>query len=730
MALATLSIDIVARLASLEQSLTRATQVTEQHAERMSTAYSGVQSAVRAIGAALGTYLSVRAFENLVSSAIDAQDHLNDLAKRAQVTVEQIGGIGFAAKQAGGDVDSAAFALGRLNVSIAKANAGDARTAELYTRVGISLRDNVTGASKDAGQVLVELANKFASYEDGPEKAALGNAIFGKSYQGLLPLLEGGGAELQKQIDYYNRYSGVTSASAAAADAFNDSLTQLHLLQGAFGTQLANALLPTLQALVDRFTESKEKGDGFRVAAEGIAGALRGLVDIGAFVVESLAAMSDRLTGIIRKAEALNDLAADARKNSGPLDIFGSGSFDFGRAGAIFKAIDQDTAAGVASAQKRYDDFVASLNRAPATADYSNEGRGHALGRTTAPDVPNRAARATHQRTTEIERLIQRLNEQTIAELTVGDTFRERAEFELAANPKLINATEAQRKAYLDLADGLDKLRAKYDQMNTVAQSFRLSEIRGTDSTNNALRNQQLQQMEDMSRLFRGTPDQDVQRQVQQEVQLRQYLDEIGASADDATAAINSLYHTNPDPTLRALTEMQQQVESFSTTIDQTLGQGLTDLLEGNFANIGKSFERMLEQMAVKALQTDIMDKLFGAAGAGGSRAGGGLIDAAISWIGGLGGRASGGSVSPYSLNRVNEHGPELLEVQGKEYLMAGSQWGKVTPRGGGASAPTVVFQIAAGVSRNELAALVPQLRATIKGDILTSMRRPGFSGA
>jgi hypothetical protein len=55
------------------------------------------------------------------------------------------------------------------------------------------------------------------------------------------------------------------------------------------------------------------------------------------------------------------------------------------------------------------------------------------------------------------------------------------------------------------------------------------------------------------------------------------------------------------------------------------------------------------------------------------------------------GAREMGGPVSPGQLYRVNEKGPELLNVAGKQYLMMGAQGGSVTPNnqlGGGEQRP------------------------------------------
>lgn len=47
--------------------------------------------------------------------------------------------------------------------------------------------------------------------------------------------------------------------------------------------------------------------------------------------------------------------------------------------------------------------------------------------------------------------------------------------------------------------------------------------------------------------------------------------------------------------------------------------------------------------------------------------------------LGSQGVRAAGGATSPWSMYRVNERGPEMYSVRGKDYLMTGSSGGRVT---------------------------------------------------
>ena len=87
---------------------------------------ASLQSAATAVTGAYGRLAAIAgtALAALnVKSAIDAADHLNDLSKSTGVAVGTLGGLGFAATQAGSDLDSAAKAFGKLNLSVAKAAA-------------------------------------------------------------------------------------------------------------------------------------------------------------------------------------------------------------------------------------------------------------------------------------------------------------------------------------------------------------------------------------------------------------------------------------------------------------------------------------------------------------------------------------------------------------------------------------------------------------------------------
>lgn len=153
--------------------------------------------------------------------------------------------------------------------------------------------------------------------------------------------------------------------------------------------------------------------------------------------------------------------------------------------------------------------------------------------------------------------------------------------------------------------------------------------------------------------------------------------------------------------------ELKKIWDNFNENVQRNVGDTLYDAMNGKFDNIGESFRQLLLRMTADALAADLSNAVFGRRSGGGTSsllaaladglgsalgngsapvqvdsAGAGLPSDAFSSSGieVRGRRASGGPVSARSLYEVNELGPELLSVGGRDFLMMGSQGGSVTP--------------------------------------------------
>jgi hypothetical protein len=119
---------------------------------------------------------------------INYADSLNDLSERTGLAIETLSEYQFAAKLADVSNEQLAGGLKKLNENIAAAARGEKQQAEAFAAVGVAVVDT-TGKVRAADAVFEDLADRFATYEDGANKVALATAIAGRSFSQLITFL-------------------------------------------------------------------------------------------------------------------------------------------------------------------------------------------------------------------------------------------------------------------------------------------------------------------------------------------------------------------------------------------------------------------------------------------------------------------------------------------------------------------------------------------------------------
>lgn len=131
-----------------------------------------------------------------------------------------------------------------------------------------------------------------------------------------------------------------------------------------------------------------------------------------------------------------------------------------------------------------------------------------------------------------------------------------------------------------------------------------------------------------------------------------------------------------------ALSEWDQFKKTALENAQGSLADALFNGMQGQFDNLLGSFKQTIDRMVAEAVAADLMRRAFGSSGGG---KGDGWLGQAANWaMTFFGGRAAGGAVTAGGMYRVNENGPEMLEMNGKSYLMMGAQSGTVSNRGFG----------------------------------------------
>ena len=269
-------------------------QGVEGKAKNLGMAVRGVGNAFKALFAAA----AVAGFSAFVKGAIDSADAFGKLSTRTGIAADKLQAYANAGKLA--DVSQSDLETGLRTLARTQAEAADgvATYSEAYAKLGLSVK-KADGSLKPSDQLLGEIADKFADLPNGPEKAAVAMDVFGRSGSKLITLLNGGSEALER-FNY-----GTSENFAQNAELFNDKITTLQIQFDGFRMQLADALLPTLNAIIEVFQDL--------FASETDFSSLFAVIDVGirgiAFAVLGVTKAIDELVRLISTAFKIVDAA-------------------------------------------------------------------------------------------------------------------------------------------------------------------------------------------------------------------------------------------------------------------------------------------------------------------------------------------------------------------------------------------------------------------------------------
>lgn len=628
-----------------------------------------LQASAASLAGSLGGALAVGGLTALVTGAIDAADNLRDLSQATGITVESLGGLGFAAGQNGGSLESVASAAGKLNKTLAEAAAGSKDALEPFKLLGISIKDSA-GQTKAADVVFAELADKFKTFNDGPEKAALALKLFGKAGAEQIALLNEGGEALRANIEYYKRFSGVTAEVAANADQFNDTLGKVNLLSKSLGTNIAAELLPALQAVADELLAMKESGSGFSIVGTAIRVAFESISITVANVSFVLKAVGREIGAIAAQAVAL-----------GRLDLKG------------FNAISEAVKADGVKARAELDALerrILGIGTISANDESAAEKRrlglgGSAAAKTNAPRLtPTGGGDKTRKDLDLTNKALESYVEQLDKQLQKNQDLSATEEALAFLRKKGQGATLDQVAAVLALAAALDR---EAEQLDRIKLKQQLSIDAGVEVDRaNGERAQRIQQ------LLSGTPSAQFAQQQKDLDLLQESLAQFERTSGEYGISVEQYV------------EAVQKLAGISTELDKSKGLaeelGLTfssafeDAIVGgkSFSDVLKGLEQDILRIITRKLVTEpIGNAITGAIGGSGGI--GGFLGNIFGSL--FGARADGGPVQAGGSYLVGERGPEIFKAPSGGTIVPTSQLA-------GAMGPSMVIHInpPAGMSR------------------------------
>jgi hypothetical protein len=603
MALATLSIDLVAQLANLQAGMDKAGRIAEKQAAQIEAGYKRMTAAAGAVGAALGAALSAGAIVEFVRATVDGVDKLNDLADATGASIENLSALEDIAKRTGTSVDTVGGAVVKLNKALGDAKPGSDQAAALDA-LGLSAERL---KRLDPAEALRQVAVALSGYANDGNKARLVQELFGKSLAEVAPLLK-------DLADAGRLNATVTTEQAQRAEDFNRQLFELKKNTDDAARSIIDKLVPALTDLVKGWNTG-----GLR----GVGDAIGEMIGLGKqyHAERNLKILADDLL-------KLELLFATAPKGPGKTALardLEEKTKEYEAARNVYiKVRGLDQTAPSFRASQNYGDTRASLpsiSRPAAAAAPSADKARRFISNSFDQDTINalRAMEATDtNKLRELESALSGLF--TLQRETRGDPAvvqaiaKVRAEIEALTTKKMpdLEPLQAYKDAVAAIAD------------TNVVQITNLSAA--------------------LDQLFK-----------MRETQL------YGPEVDEAISRLRDKLAELKKP-LEQTSEFAAQA---GRNIQDALGESILATLDGSTKSIGRIWGDMLKRMAAQAAAAQLGKYLLGDQ-FGKTGAVGGVVGDLGNWLGGLiaGQRASGGPVMAGRPYLVGERGPEIVVPQ------------------------------------------------------------------
>jgi lambda family phage tail tape measure protein len=333
--LGTLTYNLVASIGGFTSGMDQAERAAADSAKKINDQIASIGVASYAVGNALGQYLkegvdlAISAFPKLIDSVAQFQD----IADKTGGSASGFAAFAVSAKTADVSIDSIVDASARLSKALLQAGDDTKPINAGLTALGINIAQF---KQQSPDQQIATIANSFAGFADGANKAAVAQQIFGRS-----------GADLIKFFkDYTDNGGGVTTLTdqmIQQADDFSDASkrasAEVELWAGALSVQALPALTALKETAVDAIKALLGMDDSTSKLGQNT-----GVADFADQAVKALAFVVDATQGVSRAFEAMGTVIA-------------------GAAATVKVGLDQGFKAALATAQDAHADVEAILQK-------------------------------------------------------------------------------------------------------------------------------------------------------------------------------------------------------------------------------------------------------------------------------------------------------------------------------------------------------------------------------
>lgn len=232
-----------------QDSLSKTDKKSKGVAEKMG---NGIKTAAKWGAAIVGAGTAAAAAAGgLAVKAASAGDRIDKMSQQVGMSRSSFQEWDFVLSQSGSSIESMRQGMKTLSQRMLESAEGTGKGAANFEKLGISVLD-ANGNMKDQEVIFEESIRAFQGMEDGVEKAAMAQEMFGRTGQELLPLLNGSRGSLDElQQTYKDLGIEMSDGAIDASVKFTDTMDQLKRSMGFVFNTIGAELIPIFQTLAD-----------------------------------------------------------------------------------------------------------------------------------------------------------------------------------------------------------------------------------------------------------------------------------------------------------------------------------------------------------------------------------------------------------------------------------------------------------------------------------------------
>lgn len=608
-------IDIRARFAQFNDSLDKIRRDTERTVKGIEHQFKSLNSGLKVLALGFGA----REIGGFVANVVNAADELNTLHERTGIAAEDLVGLQFAAQQSGANLDDLASGLKKLQKSISEAGTGNKELKQLFTDLGMT---EAAAGAEDATEAMLKLAEVFPRLSQN-DQTRVAMDLMGRSADSLVPAFRNGRKALEDFINEGKATGKGLADISRDADELKDKLAAFKLAADSAAAVFLKTLLPSLTETAKAMAAVTREGGVLLGLLRGFAGLGKLPFDLLIPKASDVQQTTGRIAELKTEAQALQNL----REGKGQTT-----------------RTDEQLANRKAAIEREIGILEGRLKGQQAPADKGTEppkppplkltgGGGGKSGGSSKKDIDDfqRALKSLRDELGRVDAAGSKIRE-TLADIPDIEaklgrklTDNERGQLlDVAARIEMLKVekdlreeieaiTARQAEAERNAREGVDEMRFTATLAGKSEEDRRFAEEQkrlatAVGETSDAYREllpliEQTVYAEAGAKVFEATRT-EAERAATEIERLQKLFERGFISADTLKRGVTQAKE--------GLDEMTEFFRQAARNIQDAFADGLFNLMEGKFEDVGKNFKRTIDRMVANLLAAQLGKKLLG----------------------------------------------------------------------------------------------------------------------